>query len=237
VDLSGKPEDETAEGGGAFVELREPLRRLLKLSWDEDRWAIDSAHWEGLFLGKTRQQIFGEVKELLAARGIELPKLERDRPRFFGLRGEGWAPPNEQPHVIYLFENLKTYLQPGSSSIQNRGDRRLHSVGGNVEVNLVYNDNSGLFEFRISEFEGEQRTLVVRQEDEGRLHVVILGGRVVRIDQDPSGEITVLDSSADRNRRFRERSAATLSEKHADYLRDELFPLLDEMGIVVSSLR
>ncbi len=205
---------------GTLQEYRDPMRRLLRIQWTGKQLAIDREHWDSPFAGKSESAVVDEVSTLLASRGYE--EISAKNGHVVGFRSG-----NQQvrSNVQRLFQNFQKSARGGthSHSVTN-----MRSETAKIGVAL---DTGSPFRFEISERDGSNRLLKIRQSGRA-LTIQFLGEILLDFQQSENGTVRIREIDNEDVFQMSADSFADLYRENPEYCELRLFPLLDHIGIV-----
>lgn len=218
--------EDTGWSEGPIQTIREPLRRILKLTWNEEKLAIDRDHWDQLFGGKNLETVSKIVRNQLAKRGVSLPPEPRNR---FPRRVDPVA-------LSLLLENLQYRATSvnnaaGSSGFSRSGDTSsIRFSNESFDVNVRVSNEQ--FELELREVSGANRTFRVRTTTAGAMRVSVFGEQTMFLDQKSDGRVVFFHAFDEGTQNETAASFTELYAKNPQLVERTIFPILEHFGFI-----
>jgi hypothetical protein len=210
----------------------DPVRRLLKVAYQDGRLVLDRNHWEKPFLGKSITDIAKDVESQLTQRGVKIPSNVKNQP----------VPQiADRPHAVLLFENLQhaaTKMGGRSSYSTGNGASRWSKrfSSGGVEWQFIYDDDRFMLNMN-SEFNAMQQVRVSCADPNSLKITSLTDDRVFLFEQKAEGPVRLVDITDAEPVSQVADSFAQLYAEQPEIVEDLLFPALGELNFVLPPTR
>ncbi|MCD6304404.1 MAG: hypothetical protein J7M21_05515 [Planctomycetes bacterium] len=197
--------------------------KIVRLTFEGERLGLDRAGWQSRATSKQRAKAIEDIRKRFAGRGLPQGLIEMQLKRL------GMA-----SNIQMLFQELRAACGAGGYSSSSSGQAyRMSFTGSSLAASLSLGGQE--FSLRLWEQGSESRSLDVRQSG-ASLDITFLDPRdqvVILLRQDANGQVTLTDVRGEVVRTGRAKSFLAYYGRHRRYVEEELFPLLEHVGVTV----
>ena len=221
-------DDSDSTQPGALGNVWQPLRRMLRLSWNEKYLALDRRHWDYLFVGKTMSDISREVRAEFRTRGADLGNTD---PTSSSSRSNP-----DRSAISCLFENLRNKNgTTGRHSVSSGQSTSLRFDSG--QLNATIKVDADRFELDLREQGPPYRWFRIVVGGQKELEVTVTGEHMLHLHQRADGTVRVVELFENQMLHAASASFLDLYAEHTDLVEVSVFPFLRDMGFHVPETR
>ncbi len=202
-----KSDADTGMEVGQLQKAKVELNDIFKLRWKDDQLQIDEDHWIAAAGKSTTRDPYARIME----------------------RGNY---PKSAKYISQLFCNVATKLGARNRGMSSSGTNQMTRTMASGELNATLTVGTERCSIEFTELNKPGRTLSLRSYKDGRMTIMILGGKeMLVIDQTADGAIRIMMDAGKGPRALFGKSFRELARSQGDLLSTELGQMMDHFGI------